>query len=95
MNNKTIQLKCPITIAGKVISELVVQEPKAKHLRGLKIGFDGIEMEMVLELAGTLTGQLPAVIDELSIEDMAELGRTVIDFLPSGLIPAGKQASAT
>lgn len=95
MSSKTVQLKHPVTIAGKVIMELVVQEPKAKHLRGLKIGFDGIDMEMILDLAGTLTGQLPAVIDELSIEDIAELGRVVMDFLPCGLIPAGKQVSAT
>ena len=47
-------------------------------------------MDMLLELAATLTGELPAVIDELSIADLAALGNAVIDFLPVGMRPAGK-----
>ena len=47
-------------------------------------------MDMVLELASSLTGELPAVIDELCIADLAALGVAVMDFLPAGLISAGK-----
>ncbi|MCQ4765033.1 phage tail assembly protein [Cloacibacillus evryensis] len=90
MREKTIKLTVPITIGGKTKTELTVKEPKARDLRGIKIGFDGIEMDMVLELASSLTGELPAVIDELCIADLAALGVAVMDFLPAGLISAGK-----
>lgn len=91
MGEKVIKLTSPVTIAGKTRAELTLHEPKAKHLRGVKINLDGsLDMDMLLELAATLTGELPAVIDELSIADLAALGNAVIDFLPVGMRPAGK-----
>lgn len=91
MGSKIIQLTSPVTIAGKITSELTVQEPKAKHLRGVKLGLDGsFDMDMLLDLAATLTGQLPAVIDELCLADLAALGNAVMDFLPDGMKPGGR-----
>lgn len=91
MSEKVVKLSSPVTIAGKTTAELTLHEPKAKHLRGVKINLDGsLDMDMLLELAATLTGELPAVIDELSIADLAALGNAVIDFLPVGMRPAGK-----
>ena len=92
MGNKTVKLGSPILIAGKTISELTLHEPKAKHLRGLKFGMDGqIETDVLLDLACNLTGELPAVIDELSFSDLVALGAAAQDFLPDGWIPTGKQ----
>lgn len=90
--DKKIKLREPVTIGDKVVTELTIHRPKAKHLRGIKIGFDGIEGDVILDLASKLTGELPAVIDELGVEDMMEVFNAVMDFLPSGILPAGKQA---
>lgn len=94
MSEKVIELSSPITVADKTITKLTVREPKAKHLRGVKIGLDGtLDLEALLDLGANLTGQLPAVIDELCMKDAMELGKTVWAFLPDGLKPAGKTES--
>ena len=91
MSEKVIALSSPITVAGKTITKLTVREPKAKHLRGVKLGLDGsFDMDMLLDLAATLTGQLPAVIDELCLADLVTLGNAVMDFLPDGMKPGGR-----
>lgn len=92
--SKTITLLHPVTIGDRTIAELTIQKPKARHLRGITIGYSGMDMDTILNLAATLTGQLPAVIDELEVDDLAALGAAVIDFLPSGMISAGKAQSA-
>lgn len=94
MSEKVVKLSSPITVANKTITELTVHEPKAKHLRGVKIGLDGtLDLEALLDLAANLTGQLPAVIDELCMNDAKELGKVVMDFLPDGWKPGGKKES--
>ena len=49
-----------------------------------------IDSDVMLDLASKITGELPAVIDELSIEDLAALGQAVSDFLPLGALMGGK-----
>lgn len=88
---KVIKLTEPVTVGSKTVTELQIRPLKAKHLRGIKIGYDGIDTDVMLDLASKITGELPAVIDELSLEDLAALGAAVSDFLPLGAIMGGRQ----
>ena len=88
---KVIKLTEPVTVGSKTVTELRIRPLKAKHLRGIKIGYDGIDTDVMLDLASKITGELPAVIDELSLEDLAALGAAVSDFLPLGAIMGGRQ----
>lgn len=88
---KVIKLTEPVTVGSKTVTELRIRPLKAKHLRGIKIGYDGIDTDVMLDLASKITGELPAVIDELSVEDLAALGAAVSDFLPLGAIMGGRQ----
>lgn len=88
---KIIKLTEPVTVGSKTVTELRIRPLKAKHLRGIKIGYDGIDTDVMLDLASKITGELPAVIDELSLEDLAALGAAVSDFLPLGAIMGGRQ----
>lgn len=63
-----VKLSRPIEYGSELISELHIQEPKAKHFRKLREE-DGAA-EAGLGMLGDLTGQPPSVIDELSIPDM-------------------------
>lgn len=88
---KVIKLTEPVTVGSKTVTELRIRPLKAKYLRGIKIGYDGIDTDVMLDLASKITGELPAVIDELSLEDLAALGAAVSDFLPLGAIMGGRQ----
>ena len=61
---KIIKLTEPVTVGSKTVTELRIRPLKAKHLRGIKIGYDGIDTDVMLDLASKITGELPAVIDE-------------------------------
>ncbi|MEG1603739.1 MAG: phage tail assembly protein [Cloacibacillus sp.] len=94
MQEQKIVLTEPVTVGGKTVTELTVHKPKAKHLRGLRFmisdGGLNIESDTIIDLAVKLTGELPAVIDELGLEDITALGAAVMGFLPGGMLTAGK-----
>lgn len=93
-SEKTFILTDPITLAGKEYTELTVRKPRAKHLRGLVVRTDAIDMNVVLlAISRCVVGVVPAVIDELSLPDLLALAKVVADFLPDGLIPIGKLGS--
>jgi hypothetical protein len=76
------KLKTPIEINDTVISELAFRRPKAKDMRGFPA--DGFKlMDDVLTLIGRLSGKLPDVIDELSIEDLSEVSSLIETFTAS------------
>jgi hypothetical protein len=79
---KTVKLKTPVTWGSEVIFELTVQKPKAKHVRNLPAEPKTGDL---LDLAASLCGQTPRLIDELSIEDMTALMEVVGSFLGGGL----------
>lgn len=94
MEEKTLKLIDPVTVAGKEYTELTIRKPRAKDLRGLKFGYHEVDADMILTAASRcVVGVLPAVVEELSLSDFAELATIIIDFLPAGLIPTGKQES--
>lgn len=96
MKEKILKLSDPVTIAGKEYTELTIREPRAKDLKGLKIGYYEIDTDTILTAAyRCVVGVLPAVVDELSISDFAELATIIVNFLPSGLIPTGNSESET
>lgn len=86
--NITIKLQKPITFGSEMIFELILTPPKAKHFRGLSTN---IGMDEILTLAGKLSGQPNAVMDELSIPDMQTVMETIRSFLDSGQ-PIGKMS---
>lgn len=93
---KIYKLIDPVTLAGKEYTELTVKKPRAKHLRGLVIRTDAIDMDVILlAISRCVPGVVPAVIDELSLPDLMALAETVVDFLPDGLIPIGKLGLGT
>lgn len=70
------------------ISELEFREPVAKDLR--KLTGQGGTGE-IIDLAGRLCGQTPAVMDQLSIKDTKAVLKIVSDFLDDSQ-ETGKQA---
>ena len=65
-----LKLLEPVKFGEETIIELVFQKPKAKHFRSMKLGGATVEAGELLTIAGKLSGQLPAMIDELCPADM-------------------------
>tara|TARA_Y100000310_G_scaffold243676_1_gene248265 strand:- start:33636 stop:33917 length:282 start_codon:yes stop_codon:yes gene_type:complete len=61
-----LPLSTPITWGSAQITELNLEEPKAKHLRGLS---GSPNMDEILGVIGKLAGQPDSLIDELSMKD--------------------------
>lgn len=61
-----LPLAKPIKWGDKDILELHLDEPKAKHLRGLSASPN---MDEILNVIGKLAGQPDSVIDDLSMKD--------------------------
>jgi len=78
----TITLKGPSGERQETITEIEVVKPKA----GDMVAVDGVEGENNKELAmlAHLSGQPRRVIDELELEDLAELQKGLQAFLPGG-----------
>lgn len=76
-----IKLEEPIRFGSEAIDELEFQKPKAKHFRKLPPEPGTGDL---LDLAGTLCGQPPKVIDELSVSDMKRVLEAVAGFLGAG-----------
>ena len=77
----TVKLREPIPFGSETITELTLRKPKAKDFRRMPMS-PGIGD--LLDLAGQLSAQPKAVIDELGPEDMQEVLERVGDFFPSG-----------
>lgn len=79
-----VKLGHPIRFGSELITEMTVQRIKAKHLRGI----DQETTNGQLELLSRITGQPPAVIDDLDAVDLKELDQVVQGFLSTSA--AGK-----
>jgi hypothetical protein len=75
---KRIELKAPIQNGSELITELVFQPVKAKHIRLLPLA--NTNMNFHIQLAGTLTGTPPSVMDELSAEDTFQVIEVIENF---------------
>jgi hypothetical protein len=76
----TIPLKQPITLGKRTITELEIRRVIAKHFYSLPV-VTRPTMGDFLDVAGLMTGEAPAAINKLSVEDAAELIRVVQGFL--------------
>jgi hypothetical protein len=78
----TIQLRNPVAFGSQTIGELVIRPPRTKDLRGLKISGDN-GLDVLLTLAGRLSGQPDPVIDGIAGEDINKLLEVVGRFFPA------------
>jgi hypothetical protein len=76
-----VKLKEPVQFGTELVSELTFRKPKGKDFRRFPAS---PTMGDILDLVGTLSGQPKAVIDELGVEDLAEVSAVVEGFIPGG-----------
>lgn len=83
--SKSYKLKYPVQFGEEKIAEIEIRRPKGRDVRKVKITADGsVSMTDMMELAASLSGHPPVVIDELDAEDLFEVLDVVTSFLPSG-----------
>ncbi len=75
----TIELRKPIRFGVGMVTSLTFRPCKAKDLRKLQ---SDKPMQMIIDLAGYLSGQPKEVIDELEGDDLAEAIKIVSGFIP-------------
>lgn len=80
----TVKLKTPIEGADQQLTELSFRPLVAKDLRRLKLSED-YKLDLLLDLAGRLSGQPDHVIDQLAGSDLQEVIAVVSGFLATGL----------
>ena len=81
---KIITLKHPYTFGTKQISECIfARRPKAKDLKGLKLGEGKVDDQFIL--LGRCTNLSTPEIEEMDLEDFTNVGQALTDFLPNGL----------
>lgn len=73
----TYKLKTHIEYGTKIISEFVLVEPKAKHIRMLP---SNPITDDTLKILGAISGQADSVIDELSLSDVGVLSDFISAF---------------
>lgn len=78
----TIQLKEPVTQGSKTITELTMQRPTLKHMRGLKAG-EMPTLGQIGDILSELCNEPPSIIGELGMEDTMTLASMLADFFPS------------
>ncbi|WP_422460241.1 MULTISPECIES: phage tail assembly protein [unclassified Endozoicomonas] len=85
-------LKHPVVVGETHVTELTFQRPKAKHMKGIRLGNE-IGMDDILLLAGRIAGQSSLVMDELDIEDVMAVAEVISGFLPAGDVtgPTGSE----
>lgn len=76
----TIPLKRPVTLGSRTVTELQIRRVIAKHFYSLP-AITRPTMGDFLDVGGLMTGETPATINKLSVEDAAELIRVVQGFL--------------
>lgn len=82
-NRTEIKLSSPITVDGVAVDVLHLRKPKARDLRGARIG-DG-EMSMMLDVAAACAEIPPSAIDQLECADAMRVISVVADFFGSSL----------
>lgn len=75
----TLTLKHPIKQGSEYISELEFRRPTAKDMRSLNA--ERKDFGQILDLAGSICGQPPSVIDKLDYEDTLAVIEVVGSFL--------------
>ena len=79
----TVKLQDPIEFGSETISELILQVPKAKHIKTINVQNPSIAD--ILKIASKLSLVSEAALDELTIDDMVAVSDAVGNLLGSGL----------
>ena len=82
MEPVTIKLSEPIIANGETITEITLQQPRAKHMRSLPVG--ALTMGSLLNIASEVSGVPPSSMDMLSGADAMSVVEEVGDFLGGG-----------
>lgn len=82
MDAIVIKLSEPIEANGEIITEITLQQPRAKHMRGLPVG--AISMGALLNLASEVSGVPPSSMDKLTGGDAMKVVEAVGNFLAGG-----------
>jgi hypothetical protein len=80
----TITLREPIQAHGETLTQLVLEAPRAKHLRHMPVK-SVMEMGDILDLAGTCLGLPPSSMDQLCAADAMKLVEAIGGFLGSDI----------
>ena len=72
-----LKLNSPFQYGQREVKELLLSEPKAKHIR--KMPTNPI-MDDILKICGSLAGEPDSLIDELSLKDCNRLAEFVGAF---------------
>jgi hypothetical protein len=76
-----VELSEPLKLSGGAeLTELVLQLPKARHLRTMKVSSKP-DMGMILDLAAELANLTPDELDEISAADAMEVVSVLSPFL--------------
>jgi hypothetical protein len=78
---KVVKLREPIQFGTQLVDEIAFRKPKAKDFRRLPMD---MKFGDLLDFAGALSAQPKAVMDELGVEDLAEVMNIVGGFVPGG-----------
>lgn len=82
MEPKVITLIEPITIGDEKIVQLIIEPPRAKHLRELPVGH--LTMDALLNIAGACSGMPPSSMDQLMAGDAMRVAEAMGNFLAGG-----------
>lgn len=77
----TIKLETPVEIGNDLIEEIKLRRPKGKDMKSLP---GNPTMGDYQKLAGKLSGQLPAVFDEMDGYDLTQVLDAVGNFFTTG-----------
>lgn len=74
-------LKHPIQFGSETVTELDLRAPKARDFRKMPMQ---PTMGDIMDLIAALSGRPPSVVDEMHVEDLAEVANAVAGFFGTG-----------
>lgn len=83
MGPVTITLTEPIEAHGELVSTIVIEPPRARHLRALPVKSQ-LDMGDLLNLGGACAGLPPSAVDQLAAADALKVVEVVGNFLGGG-----------
>lgn len=79
--SKVITLQYPVEYGSQTISEVTIERPKAKHMRGIK---DIQSIDGSLAMIAKVINQPPSFVDELDAADIEQISGVMESFLQPG-----------
>lgn len=86
-----IQLKHPVDLGSKQITELELRRGSLSHMKGIKLASE-LPADQLMLIASRLSGQTIQAIERLDIEDAGEVMAVAMDFYAK-FLGSGKRGS--